>query len=275
MGELPLIIFTLFMQAAIGTILFIMVAKLFQKEQDFKLAGLVAGFLSVIGILASLLHLGTPTHALNALSNLGSSWLSREILLSGTFMVLAVIYAILVYVKPTAKTVVNTIGWAAGVVGLVAVFMMAKSYTSTSVPVWQGADAFIEFFATMVILGIVILFVTSFKDLNLKVSKYLALAVFLIVAVQIAFAVPHYIHLGLMGGAGAVSAELLDGMNVLVVVQWLLLILGSGYLLFTRVQEGKMNAAKYYIVGTALCIALIVGRYLFYAISIASRVGLS
>lgn len=275
MGELPLILFTICMQAAIGTMVFMMVAKLVQKELEFKIAAMTAAILSIVGVLASLIHLGTPTHALNSLLNLGSSWLSREVLFSGAFMGLAVLYTILMYVKPTAKTALNSIGWLASFVGLVDVFMMAKVYTTTSVVAWHGATTFIEFFAAMVVLGAVTLFLTSVKNLNPKLRSYFAISVAIVIAVQVAFTIPHYISLSLMDGAGAASATLLSEMSGLVIAQWLFLILGAGFLLFSKIQEGKINFTGYYVTGTVLCLGLVIGRYLFYAISVASRVGLS
>lgn len=275
MGELPLILFTICMQAAIGTIVLMMITKQIVKDQEFKLAAIVTAGLSIVGLVASLLHLGTPLHALNALSNFDSSWLSREVLFSGAFMGLAVAYAILVYIKPKVKALLNTFGWAASIVGLVDVFFMAKVYSFSSISAWQGSEAFIEFFATVVILGVSIMLVTSVKSLNTKILGYFGLSVAIAVAVQVAFAIPYYVNLGLMGGAGAVSARILEDLNALVIAQWLLLVLGAGFLLYSKASERKSSFAKYYVIATALSIGLIIGRYLFYAISVASRVGLS
>lgn len=275
MHDLPLVIFTICMQAAIGIALFSMIAKQVQKDKEFKVVALVAAILSIIGVLASLLHLGVPLQALRSLTSLGSSWLSREILFSGGFMGLTVIYALLIYMKPMAKGAIKAVGWTASIVGIVDVFMMSKVYTSSSIAAWQGASTYIEFYATMIILGIAILFITSVKDLDIKIRSYFGITVLLAVAVQAVFTVIHYIDLGLMGGAGTASASILAENNILVITQWLLLIVGAGVLLFSKSIEDKSGVAKYYATATALCIGLIVGRYLFYAISVASRVGLT
>lgn len=275
MANTPLILFTICLQAAIGTMLFIMVTKLVQKDQEFKIAALVTAVLSVVGVLASLVHLGTPTSALNSLLNLGSSWLSREVLFAGAFMGLAVLYAILLYTKPAAKSALNVIGWLAALTGLIDVFMMAKVYTTTSVVAWQSSATFVEFFAAMIVFGAVILFLTSIKHLDSKFITWSAVSVVVVVAFQAAFTISHYINLGMMDGPGAASAALLSEMSGLVIAQWLFLILGAGFLLFSKIQEKKINFTGYYVTGTVLCLGLIIGRYLFYAISVASRVGLS
>lgn len=275
MHDLPLVIFTICMQAAIGTVLFSMIAKLVQKDKEFKVAALVAAVLSILGVLASLLHLGVPLQALRSLSSIGSSWLSREILFSGGFMGLTVIYALLSYIKPTAKGAIKAVGWTAGIVGILDVFMMSMVYTSSSIAAWQGTSTYIEFYATMIILGVAILFITNVKELDTKNRSYFSITVLLAVAVQAVFTVLHYIDLGLMGGAGTASATILAENNILVITQWLLLIVGAGVLLFSKSGEGKSGFTKFYAIATALSIGLIVGRYLFYAISVASRVGLS
>lgn len=275
MAELPLILFTLCMQAAIGTMVFMMIAKLMQKDQEYKLAATVAALLSIIGVIASLAHLGSPLKALNSLANIGSSWLSREVLFSGAFMGLAVLYAVILYINPKLKAVLNTLGWAAGIIGLLDVFMMAKVYTWSSVPAWQGTNAFVDFYATMIVLGIAMLFLTSVTQLDNRILGYFGFTAVVMVAVQVAFAIPYYVNLGLMGGAGAVSAGILSNLNGLVITQWLLLVLGAGLLLYTKGSGEKVSFTKYYVTATALSIGLIIGRYLFYAISVASEVGLT
>lgn len=275
MAELPLILFTLCMQAAIGTMVFMMLAKLMQKNQEYKIAATVAALLSIIGVIASLAHLGSPLKALNSLANIGSSWLSREVLFSGAFMGLTVLYAVILYIKPKLKAVLNTLGWAASIVGLLDVFMMAKVYTWSSVPAWQGTNAFVDFYATMIVLGIAMLFLTSVTKLDNRILGYFGITAVVMVAVQVAFAIPYYVNLGLMGGAAAVSAGILSNLNGLVITQWLLLVLGAGLLLYTKGTNEKTSFTKYYVTATALSIGLIIGRYLFYAISVASEVGLT
>lgn len=275
MEEFALIVFTICMQTAIGTIIFLMVAKQIQKDQEFKLTALVGSALSIVGVLVSFFHLGTPTHAFYTIMNLGSSWLSREIFFSGGFMALATIFAFIVYKKPEFKGISNALGWVTSIVGLVDVFMMAKVYSTTSVPSWQGVTTFIEFYATVVILGSAVLFFTGIKNLDTKTTLYFSISVAVAVAILGAFTIPHYLELGLLGGAAAVSAETLSKMNPLVIAQWIVLILSSGVLLSPMIKIGKYSFTRYYVIATALSVGLIAGRYLFYAIHVATRVGLT
>src|SRR5699024_6256294 len=96
MHEWPLLIFTISMQAAIGGIfmlwIFIVRNKSKEEIEMFRLSKIplivIAG-LSLVGLGASFAHLGTPTNAFNTLRNVGSSWMSREILVTGMFIGLA------------------------------------------------------------------------------------------------------------------------------------------------------------------------------------------
>lgn len=62
-----------------------------ERLSDHALFAIVA--VLGLGMLASLLHLGNPFNAPRAITNLGTSWLSREILFSVTFAVLGAVFA--------------------------------------------------------------------------------------------------------------------------------------------------------------------------------------
>ncbi len=70
MKEMPLIIFTLSMQAAVGAVLWATFLRLRDKEAPaYQTNTLCALILSAVGIIASLLHLGKPFLALTSMSN--------------------------------------------------------------------------------------------------------------------------------------------------------------------------------------------------------------
>src|SRR5699024_12773765 len=57
----------------------------------FKLPLIIIGDLSIIGLAASFAHLGAPMNAFNTIRHIASSWMSREILVTGIFIGLAVL----------------------------------------------------------------------------------------------------------------------------------------------------------------------------------------
>ncbi|EHL04976.1 hypothetical protein HMPREF0322_04350, partial [Desulfitobacterium hafniense DP7] len=179
----------------VGIMLFVAIGRLMNKEGVFKNAVITAAGLGIIGMLASLLHLGRPLSAMNALFQFGSSWLSREIWFTAIFVGLTVVAAVLLYVKPQASGAVTGLSAGAALVGLIDAFAMAKIYSSASVPVWQGAATTIEFYAAALSMGAMLFLVLSGKEAG-KLKKIVALTVAAVVVVQVAVVVPYFISLG-------------------------------------------------------------------------------
>jgi len=280
MGETALLIFSLCLQAAIGTMLFITLGKQLYKDKLFKRAALTTAILSIAGVLASLAHLGQPLLAFNSLFNLGSSWLSKEVLFSGTFMGIAVLYALVIYLKPTNQTLATGLRWAGSVVGVCAVFSMAKVYTTSIVPVWQGANTYVDFFATTIAVGALIFIAASIKELQNVDKKIYGFIVLATVVIQAAVAVPYAINLGLHGQAAQASAEILSGLTAIIGLKWLLVLGGAGILVWPATQKAETKEAApitgmIYIAVVSLVIGEMLGRFVFYAAIVASTVGLT
>jgi len=87
--EWALIIFTVFAQMSVGSfvilgILHFLAARKIKLEEADRLSDralLAIGPVLVLGLLASFAHLGNPLNAPRAVTNLATSWLSREIFL--------------------------------------------------------------------------------------------------------------------------------------------------------------------------------------------------
>ena len=277
MGETSLLIFSFCLQAAIGIMLFITLGKQLYKDKEFKAAALVAAVLSVVGILASLSHLGRPLAFLNSLSNLGSSWLSNEALLSGIFAGIAVLYALVLYLKPN-QTFDTVLRWLGSIVGVIAVFSMAKLYTSTIVPVWQGINTYVEFYATTIAVGALLFIVLSLKQLQDIDKRVYGLIVLAAVIIQAAVAVPHAINLGVEGLAAQASAAILSSMSFVIGLKWLLVLAGAGILMWPSAQKADAGAASgagiIYAACALLVVGQLIGRYVFYAAVVAMNIGL-
>ncbi|SHN75825.1 dimethyl sulfoxide reductase anchor subunit family protein [Desulfitobacterium chlororespirans] len=292
MENLSLILFSICIQAAIGTMSFVALGKSFSKEGQFKSAVLTAAALAVIGLLASLMHLGKPLSALNSLAQFSTSWLSREIWFTGVFTGLTILTAIVTVVKPGAKGAVKALALLAAVVGLADVYMMVSIYNFTSVPAWQHGSIYVEFYAAAISMGAVIFLALSGQEAA-KVKKTASLAVGAAVIVQVAAMVLYYIQLGTSGNAAAgQSLALLNSMSGIMAVKWLFILLGAGVLLFPM-SKGNMNvqagqaavevaataegtlSLTFYLGAALVVIGQILGRYLFYVIMVINTVGLS
>ncbi|MEA5025050.1 anaerobic dimethyl sulfoxide reductase subunit C (anchor subunit) [Desulfitobacterium sp. LBE] len=277
MAETSLLIFSLCMQAAIGIMLFITLSKQLYKEKTFKTASYVAAGLSIVGILASLLHLGRPTAFLNSLSHLGTSWLSNEALLSGLFAGIAIVYALVQYLKPDNAGLDLLLRWAGSLIGLAAVFSMGKLYSSTTVPIWQGAHTFIDFYATTLALGALLFIASSLKELQNMDKKIYGAIVLAAVIFQAVSAVPHALSLGKAGMAAQASAAILSGMTMVIVLKWLLILGGAVLLLWPGKQAtgSGFKAGHVYLACACLVLGQLIGRYVFYAAIVTTSIGIT
>ncbi len=151
--ELPLVFFTVLSQAAIGLILINVLFGLpvTTTGSRFKIPAepQTAFILLLIGLGASILHLGHPLGAVHALDGLGASWLSREIL---TFSILALLLAIAAGLSLKGKNTAAV--WiVAGLVGIAGVIVQSFTYTPPSQPTLAGGVTLIFFIITVTILG--------------------------------------------------------------------------------------------------------------------------
>lgn len=147
--ELPLVLFTVLSQAAIGTAFMGAVRVVAgpdggdAQRQWRMVAGLI-----VVGLIASLFHLGHPTGAPNALKHLATAWLSREVLSAGLFAGLAVLAAII-----ADKGGNPVLAFAGALVGLVVILSTGMTYAPPSFPAVNNALPTTFFLTSAVILG--------------------------------------------------------------------------------------------------------------------------
>jgi anaerobic dimethyl sulfoxide reductase subunit B (iron-sulfur subunit) len=139
-GELPLVIFTLCGQMAVG----ISVSSIFFPLSTFYLLGI--GFLLGLASLASILHLGTPLNAWRALNHLKKSSLSREILMFGLFGASWLVCWVL---PGMGKLPLILTG-----IGLV--YYMSQVYRIKAVPAWNTWRTPVSFFLSAGVLGVLV-----------------------------------------------------------------------------------------------------------------------
>ncbi|HEX9075729.1 MAG TPA: DmsC/YnfH family molybdoenzyme membrane anchor subunit, partial [Anaerolineae bacterium] len=150
MAEGPLIVFTLLAQLAVGT---------FWLLRAFNDAMTGAGiWLALCGVMAialtsSFFHLGTWRNAWRAISNLRSSWLSREILFSLLFMGTLSLFAVMPWSEGTLSATREVIGWGAALSGMALVYSMTSVYRLRTVPAWNTWATTVSFFVTTLLLG--------------------------------------------------------------------------------------------------------------------------
>jgi DMSO reductase anchor subunit len=151
--ELPLILFTLLSQMAIGMAMVSAVRQWAVVDGPTKTTRnewLAIGLLLAAAIVASLFHLGTPWGAIYTLANLQQAWMSREIL---GIIAFGLLVAVIFFTEVTGTTK----GWLlklVAVVGLATLFATSMTYASPpSLPAINNALPFAFFLLSAIILG--------------------------------------------------------------------------------------------------------------------------
>lgn len=158
--ELPLVIFTIIAQMSVGSFVVLGLIHLFvgragrdvvDKVSDPALYAI--GPILVLGLVASMMHLGTPLRAINALRNLDSSWLSREILFGLLFAAIGGAFAFSQWNKWLTPRLRQALAGLAALVGLALIWSMTMVYLLPTVPAWDSWTTPARFFATTFLLG--------------------------------------------------------------------------------------------------------------------------
>lgn len=159
-AHMPLCIMLVFTQMSLGLLLIQSVLGNhpdYQTETTAWKANVVAVFLTgLVGIGVSVLHLGRPLLAFRSFLGLRTSWMSREIILFGAFILNAGILAFLA-MAPKEK---QMLPWATCfqtltvIFGVLGVFCSAMIYHDTPRPHWTLARTGRKFLLTTLGLGI-------------------------------------------------------------------------------------------------------------------------
>jgi len=262
MTESALLIFTFLMNIAIGLVICSTLMKVKYPKLNLKYAYYVAACFSIIAVIASLLHLGKPFSALNSILNLGDSWLSREILFSGAFAGIVVVYACIELFKSSLTQLKNILSWLGSIVGLIAVFTMGKLYATSAVVAWDSVNTFIEFYATVFSAGFLMFLLICYKevkDLNLNFIKIPAM---IAVAIQVATFGVYGMNLVTAGGNVVDSVAILIDYQWMMFLKWFLIVVGM-FIITLQIKSLNIKASIY-VATTLLVVGQFLGRYLFY-----------
>ncbi len=150
-SDFPLIIFTVFMQGAIGLSFFAAIASLRNREEAAlpRLWACVTVF-AALGLGASLLHLEKVMVAHTALNNLGVSWLSNEILVVSIFFGCAAVTMILSFMKSRGQ---GCLGSIAALAGLASIVVQGLAYAPEAMPAINNSFPMAMFLVTSLVMG--------------------------------------------------------------------------------------------------------------------------
>lgn len=292
LAEIPLILFTLLSQLAVGMFGILTVSGHIIRKTDDRLAASMARkgawvteILMIAGLATSFFHLGKPSHAVYAITNWGTAWLAREIICATLFTVLGAV--LLFCLKKGLKSLSTTIAWINMAVGLALIYAEAGVYASSIIPAWTSLSTFLSFYLSALLMGsagaITVMMISAREigslppvDLIKKLSWVAAAAGMLIL---IAF--PVYVSaLQNAGDVGRVSAGLLlSGYGVINAVRYTCAALAAVLIVMLAYKQ-LPNSKNPQSVTTLLLGSLLlavagetIGRFIFYAIGVPLGIG--
>jgi anaerobic dimethyl sulfoxide reductase subunit C len=159
--EWALLIFSVLAQLSVGMMLTLLIVRTYavkslgeeKASQLTDMPFLVVGVVMVVAMVASLFHLGKLAHLVGAVPNLGTSWMSREVVFAVIFMILAAVVAFMRWRKVGTESALMTVGWIAAAVGLVLVYCMGMTYLLPAQPAWNSLATPVNFFVAALLLG--------------------------------------------------------------------------------------------------------------------------
>jgi len=291
--ELPLVTFTILAQMSVGAFVVLGLIQLlgrkrFGTERIDKLSDpalYAIGPLMVLGLIASMFHLGNPMNAMNSILGVGHSWLSREIFFGATFAVMGAVFAFAQWKRLATAGVRQAFAVVTGLVGIGLVLSMSMVYMLPTVPAWDSIATPISFFTTTLILGVLSVGAALLSvvlrhgasdagesEIVRAAVKQLAVAAICLVGVSFVVLPTFALSLVGQGGAAAVSAAALmsAGGGWVVGLRLALLFAGAGLIglyMFKASDTGKERvlALASYSAIVMVLVAEVLGRILFYA----------
>ncbi|MCC6165891.1 MAG: dimethyl sulfoxide reductase anchor subunit [Caldilineaceae bacterium] len=297
-SELALVIFTIAAQMSVGAFLVLGGVHFFatryagveEADKLSDLALLAIGPVLTLGLLVSVLHLGNPLNAPRAIMNLGTSWLSREILFGILFAGFGFLFAIMQWRKIGSPALRNGVALIAAALGVGLVFSMAMVYYSLpAVPAWNTWVTPASFFTTTLLLGAMAIsaaFVAAYAYLNIRnqtqsekqrailaiTLRWMALISLVMLGLHFVIQPLYLAYLAVSGPTAEASASILiRQFGLLFATRQVLLFLGAGiFSLFTYIvaRDAKNFRLVSTLAYTAFALVLVgevIGRYLFYA----------
>ncbi len=294
--EWALISFTILAQMSVGSFLVLgAIHLLAQRRAGMEAADRLAdrallaiGPVLVLGMIASLLHLGNPFAAYRAVTNVASSWLSREILFTVLFGVAGASFAFMQWRKMRSFTVRNIVAWIAGLIGLGLVYSMTQVYMLRTVPVWDSFATPVSFFVTTFLLGALAVgsaLVATYAYLKRKDPdcaeeqcvlvrqsvRWIAVASIVLVGIEFVLVPLQVAYLASGPGVAATAADrLFSQYGVILALRLALVFLGAGilaaflYQLATNTERDRLIGNLTYAAFVLVLVGEVLGRFLFY-----------
>ncbi len=272
MHQMPLVIFTVLIQAATGLLLCMGFNRLSAatsqgtiKTRSLDEPQIFMWGLFILGLGASFFHLGKPLNALNVFRGLAKgSPLSIEVSCAVIFGALALLYTLLVW-KGAGRKTQNAALLLAIVAGIAFSFAVANVYTIITIPLWDSAWTFIQFSMSVAALGIVgklFLLVRAPESVSAPSWSRWNMAALIILLCLIVSTTLYSAWAGrMLGMAGAESPQ-----AFLPVLRIIFQVLGLFLLIVSRKRDASSARTIYAGIFCCILASELLGRIFFYSL---------
>jgi anaerobic dimethyl sulfoxide reductase subunit C (anchor subunit) len=261
-------------------------------DRSLKVPVLILMTTIILAIGFAHLHLSRPLLSFTALRNVGTSWLSRELLFNLLYIILVFLLVLFLWFFKDRRTLITVFGWLAILAGFATEYCMSNIYLLPTQPAWNSWLTPLSFLVTALLLGVVtvpVLFTmdlifqksqksgdsyvhTQLMESSLNWLSILAISLSVLMATLIYFQTA---FLYLSTPAAQVSLTLLmDIYQPLFILRLLTLFVGVGWLAVTSLQFHKKKIQMesilqhVFIACLLVMVSEILSRFLFFAIHV-------
>ncbi|MGR5129321.1 dimethyl sulfoxide reductase anchor subunit family protein [Photobacterium swingsii] len=268
--ELSLVLFTVLAQTAVGAYLIMTLANLVTNSRVDVKGRITRNMFFVwvvmgLGFVASSTHLGSPMRAMNALNQVGTSWLSNEILTGSMFFAFGGLYWLLEVLDKGTEGARKGLKIAGMVAGIAFMYSMVNVYLIDTVPTWNTPFTGWSFLLTMVVAGAIfastLMHSAQFDDA--KYTRGIQGLVVVAIIAMIVVTLSQMVALADIQSSVVAASDLVPNMAMLQGSRIVLLVAGAAIALF-GINRIKGSVALP-VVGLALVlVAELLGRNIFF-----------
>jgi anaerobic dimethyl sulfoxide reductase subunit C (anchor subunit) len=277
--EWPLIAFTLAMQLSAGIILIYDLLLLFPLQRSrveipvrFQWILLIALVAAVLGVCLSFLHLGNPVNATKTLANIGTSWLSREIISILVYTGLLIVVTFLHFGFPSAGRSLKWLVDLTAITGLIMIYIMSRIYMVPARPGWNTLFTPIDFYLAALVMGSSMLLVFQINSGSWASQKALAILTIVMAIIQLVMIPAYMTWMGEVAKTGGTSLDIILGDHLIAFyIRVVLCILAIGFGIWALLSirsDTLQNRYLFLPAFLALCSVIagqILDRFLFYS----------
>ena len=274
-SEWSLVFFTSFSQLAAGITIAVLPFVFAKNQNGYAKLNNTALYsatgLMIVALFLSFLHLNNPVNAIHALSNMETSWLSREILFVSLFLFCLVIVNLVVYFKNPEVKYYRTFIAITAIIGVLMIYVMSKLYILPTVPAWNSISTMIEFYSTALLIGSAfvmgLLFHYDTKTKKRIIFDYKTQTVISIILLAIVLIIINALFINPGEIEGNIAFEPQPFNKSLLFIRWLTLLLGAGSIILITYRKDKLNKMRlsFYLPFAFFLISELIARAAFYA----------